>query len=102
MADAGSCARSEHVLECPCHAACATVDAASGRCACACMALAAFEVRLRAQIAADIAAEGPWCDNPHHRTDDWRSVNDCPCYVFAAALARDGLRPDAGLGAAPQ
>jgi len=46
------------------------------------------EIHLREQIAQEIEGEGPWCDNPYHRTDDWRSVNGCPCYKFAAAIAR--------------
>ena len=42
----------------------------------------------REQIAREIEAEGPWCDNPHHREEGRKSANDCPCYIFAAAIAR--------------
>ena len=44
--------------------------------------------KLREQIAREIEAEGPWCDNPHHREEGRKSANDCPCYIFAAAIAR--------------
>ena len=43
---------------------------------------------VREQIARKIEAEGPWCDNPHHREKGRKSANDCPCYIFAAAIAR--------------
>jgi hypothetical protein len=42
----------------------------------------------REQIAREIEAEGPWCSNPHHREKGNKSANDCPCYIFAAAIAR--------------
>ena len=46
------------------------------------------ELELREQIAREILAEGPWCDNPHHREEGRKSANDCPCYIFAVAIAR--------------
>lgn len=43
-----------------------------------------YEQELRDQIADEILAEGPWCNN--HSNPG--KPNDCPCYIFAASIAR--------------
>jgi len=43
-----------------------------------------LEKYIRAKIAEEIEAEGPWCSNHNNPGQP----NDCPCYVFAAKIAR--------------
>lgn len=44
----------------------------------------------------EILNEGPWCNNPHHRTPDspGGGANDCPCYLFAARIAAEAPDPE--------
>jgi len=51
-----------------------------------CAKIAMIRADERKRIGDEIAAEGPWCNNPHHR--DTGGPNDCPCYVFAISIAR--------------